>query len=149
LETIARLAQEAAAISVQIGELTENSPDGPQIQPLRVRRAALEAQITVERQRMAGDAQSIAPRIVEYERLMLEREFAEKALIAAMAALEAARVEAMAKQVYLERVTNPSEPDYPAHPWRIAWCIAVAVVGWMAWRLWRIVSSDTLRHAGP
>jgi capsular polysaccharide transport system permease protein len=147
LETIGRLSQEAALVSVQIGELGKSSPSSPQIGPLRTRRAAIEAQITQERQRLAGDAQSIAPRIVEYERLMLEREFAEKALVSAMTALETARVEAMAQQVYLERITQPGAPDYPAHPWRILWCLGIAVAGYMAWRMWRIVSEDTVAHA--
>ena len=96
-----------------------------------------------------GDAQAIAPRIVEYERLMLEREFAEKALISAMAAVETARVEAMRQQVYLERVANPSQPDYPAYPWRVVWTLVVAVAGYMTWRMWRILSSDALRHLEP
>jgi capsular polysaccharide transport system permease protein len=149
LETIGKLAQEAALLSVQIGELGKGSPNSPQIGPLRTRRAAIEAQIALERQRLAGDAQSIAPRIVEYERLMLEREFAEKALVSAMTALETARVEALAQQVYLERVTQPGAPDYPAQPWRILWTLAVAVAGYMAWRMWRIVSEDTMAHADP
>jgi capsular polysaccharide transport system permease protein len=149
LETIGKLAQEAALVSVQIGELGKGSPSSPQIAPLRARRAALEGQIAQERQRLAGDAQSIAPRIVEYERLMLEREFAEKALVSAMTALETARVEAMAQQVYLERVTQPGAPDYPAQPWRILWILGVAVAGYMAWRMWRIVSEDTMAHADP
>jgi capsular polysaccharide transport system permease protein len=149
LETIGKLAQEVALVSVQIGELSKSSPDGPQIAPLRARRAALEAQIAQERQRLAGDAQAIAPRIVEYERLMLEREFAEKALVSAMTAVETARVEAMRQQVYLERVAEPSQPDYPAYPWQVVWTIVVAVVGYMTWRMWRILSADTVRHAAP
>ena len=92
---------------MQINELEKNSPKAPQITPLRTRRAALEAQIATERRRLAGDAQSIAPRIAEYERLMLEREFAEKALMSAMTAVEMARVEALRQQVYLERVATP------------------------------------------
>jgi capsular polysaccharide transport system permease protein len=149
LETLGKLAQEAALLSVQIGELSNGSPNSPQIGPLRTRRAAIEGQIAQERQRLAGDSQSIAPRIVEYERLMLEREFAQKALVSAMTALETARVEAMAQQVYLERITQPGAPDYPAQPWRILWCVGVAVAGYMAWRTWRIVSEDTMAHADP
>jgi capsular polysaccharide transport system permease protein len=149
LEAIGRLSQEVALVSVQIGEMATSSPNGPQMAPLRGRRAALEAQIAQERQRLAGDAQSIAPRIVEYERLMLEREFAEKALVSAMTALEAARVETMRQHVYLERVTNPSLPDYPAYPWRVVWILTVAAAGYMAWRMWRFLSADARRHAEP
>jgi capsular polysaccharide transport system permease protein len=149
LETIGKLAQEVALVSVQISELSKSSPNGPQITPMRGRRAALEAQILQERRRLAGDAEAIAPRIVEYERLMLEREFAEKALVSAMTAVETARVDAIRKQIYLERITDPSQPDYPAYPWRVVWTLAVALAGYMIWRMWRILSADTLRHVGP
>lgn len=146
LDTIAKLAQEAAQISVQIGELSQTSPSGPQLLPLRSRQAAVEKQISIERQRLAGDSASIAPRIAEYERLTLEREFAEKALMTAMASVETARVEALRQQVYLERVATPSSPDYATYPWRIVWSLVVAVVGFLGWRIWRILSADILRH---
>ena len=146
VEAIARLSTSAAEVSVQINELAKSSPNAPQIASLRNRRAAIESQIASERQRLAGDAQSIAPRIAEYERLMLEREFAERSLMAAMTAVELARVEAQRHQVYLERVAEPSRPDYAAYPLRIVWTLASLVVGFMAWRIWRIVSGDIRRH---
>jgi capsular polysaccharide transport system permease protein len=146
METIAKLALEASQISVQMNELGQSSPNSPQITALRARRAALEAQIATERQRLAGDARAIAPRIAEYERLMLEREFAEKALMAAMTAVEMARIEAQRQQVYLERVAAPGRPDYPAYPWKVLWCIGILVAGYMTWRIWRILAADALRH---
>lgn len=146
LETIAKLSQEAAQVSVELGQLEKASPNGPQIGSLRGRRAALEAQIAIERQRLAGDAQSIAPKIAEYERLMLEREFAEKALMAAMTSVELARVEVLRQQIYLERVAAPGQPDYPAYPLRAVWCLATLAAGFMAWRMWRILAGDALRH---
>ncbi|MBN9516558.1 MAG: capsule biosynthesis protein [Alphaproteobacteria bacterium] len=149
LETIARLSVEVATLSVQIGELEKTSRNSPQITPLRSRRSAIEAQIATERHRLAGDAQAIAPRIAEYERLMLEREFAAKALITAMTALETARVEAQRQQVYLEKVATPARPDYPAYPLRVVWCLVVLVAGYMTWRMWRILARDSLKHAEP
>jgi capsular polysaccharide transport system permease protein len=146
-EGIARLSSEAAALSVQIGELQTGSPQAPQITALRSRRAAIEAQIVIERRRLAGDAQSIAPRIAEYERLMLEREFAERALLAAMAAVETARVEAQRHQVYLERIADASLPDYPAYPWRVLWFLGVVAIGYMCFRIWRIIAADAREHA--
>lgn len=149
LETIARLSVEAATLSVQIGELEKTSRNSPQITPLRSRRSAIEAQIATERHRLAGDAQAIAPRIAEYERLMLEREFAAKALITAMTALETARVEAQRQQVYLEKVATPARPDYPSYPWRVIWCVVTLAAGYMAWRMWRILVQDGMKHAEP
>ena len=149
LETIARLSVEAATLSVQIGELEKTSRNSPQIAPLRSRRSAIEEQIATERHRLAGDAQAIAPRIAEYERLMLEREFAAKALIAAMTALETAKIEAQRQQVYLEKVATPARPDYPTYPWRAIWCLVTLVAGYMTWRMWRILVKDAADHAKP
>ncbi|TAJ90985.1 capsule biosynthesis protein [Reyranella sp.] len=149
LETIARLSVEAATLSVQIAELEKTSRNSPQIAPLRSRRGAIEAQIATERHRLAGDAQAIAPRIAEYERLMLEREFAAKALIAAMTALETAKIEAQRQQVYLEKVATPARQDYPTYPWRVVWCLVTLVAGYMTWRMWRILVKDAADHAKP
>lgn len=149
LETIAKLSVEVATLSVQIGELERTSRNSPQIMPLRSRRSAIEAQIVTERHRLAGDAQAIAPRIAEYERLMLEREFAAKALITAMTALETARVEAQRQQVYLEKIATPARPDYPTYPWRVVWCLVTLVAGYMTWRMWRILVKDAVEHAKP
>lgn len=149
LETIARLSVESATLSVQIGELEKTSRNSPQIIPLRSRRSAIEEQIMAERHRLAGDAQAIAPRIAEYERLMLEREFAAKALITAMTALETAKVETQRQQVYLEKVATPARPDYPTYPWRVVWCLVTLVAGYMTWRMWRILIKDGLKHAEP
>lgn len=149
LETIAKLSVEVATLSVQIGELEKTTRNSPQITPLRSRRSAIESQIAIERRRLAGDAQAIAPRIAEYERLMLEREFAAKALIAAMTALETARVEAQRQQVYLEKVATPARPDYPTYPWRVVWCLVTLVAGYMVWRMWCILVKDGLKHAEP
>lgn len=146
METIAKLSLEASHVSVEMNELRQSSPKAPQIAPLAIRRAALEGQIAAERKQLAGDAQALAPRIAEYERLMLEREFAEKSLISAMSAMEMARVDALRQQVYLERVAVPGRPDTPAYPWRIVWTLATLAAGYLAWRTWRIVAADTARH---
>ena len=63
------------------------------------------------------------------------------------AAVETARVQAVSQQVYLERVSNPSAPDYPVYPWRVLWSAVTAVAGCMTWRMWRILSADSLHHA--
>ena len=146
LETIAKLSQEAAQVGVQLTELSKASSEAPQIIGLRLRREALEGQIGEERRRLAGDSQAIAPLIAEYERLSLEREFAERALVAAMTVLENAKVEALRQQIYLERVATPNQPDYPAYPWRVLWCLIAAAGGSMAWLIWRVIKADALRH---
>ena len=146
LETIAKLSQDAAQVGVQLAELSKASSEAPQIVGLRLRRAALEGQIGEEQRRLAGNTQAIAPLIAEYERLSLEREFAERALVSAMTVLENAKVEALRQQVYLERVATPNRPDYRAYPWRFLWCLIAAAGGSMAWLIWRVIKADALRH---
>lgn len=146
LQTIARLSLDVAQANVQLSEMIQSSANSPQIAQLRNKQAALESQIVLERQRLAGDAQAIAPRIAEYERLMLEREFAEKALMAAMTAVETARVETQRQHIYLERVAAPGQPDHPAYPWRVIWCLVALAAAYMTWRMWRIVADDAQRH---
>lgn len=146
LETIARLAIEASQTSVQVNELRRSSPNSPQIATLSSRLSALESEISKERHRLAGDSRSVAPRIAEYERLMLEREFAEKALMAAMAGVEFARIESMRQQIYLERVAAPVAPDYPTFPRRFIYSLAVLLIGLMVWRIWELLSADTRKH---
>lgn len=146
LEAIGKLSIEVSEVSVRLNELERASPNTPQLQVLRTRRTALERQISIERQRLAGDSEAIAPLIAEYETLMLEQMFAEKALVAAMTSVELARLESLRQQVYLERITMPVAPDYAAYPWAVIWSFVVFAIGCMTWRLWRSISADIFEH---
>ena len=77
---------------------------------------------------------------------MLEREFSERALTAALGAVEMARIEAQRQQVYIERVAEPSRPDYPAYPLRVVWCLVTLLVSYMAFRIGKVLVDDALRH---
>lgn len=149
LEAIARLSEEVALVNVQLRELQSGSPAGPQIASLRNRQAALEAQIKAERQKLAGDALSIAPRIAQYERLMLEREFSHRALLAALTAVEMARLEATRQHVYIEQVAAPSLPDRAAYPWRVLWCLGILMFSYVIFRIGSLLVNDARRHAAP
>lgn len=60
---------------------------------------------------MVGNDSSLAPKIADYESLVLMREFANKAMVTALDALEAARADARRQQLYLEVVVPPHLPD--------------------------------------
>lgn len=147
LETITRLSLEAAQLKAQVTEMTKASPDSPQINSLRIRVAALESQIDRERAQLAGSDASLAPRIAEYERLMLEREFAERAFSAALTALETARLDAQRQRLFLERVASPHVPDYAKYPYRLLWILAVLAVSFMLYRIGRTLVVDAWQHA--
>jgi capsular polysaccharide transport system permease protein len=118
-ELTARLDSDLTQTKTELTEMMAASPNGPQIGVLQRRIAALEAQIPQERTRISDPSTGLANKLAEYEKLVLDREFAKQALTAASSALDAARAEARRQQLYLERVVEPSEPDYPTMPQRL------------------------------
>lgn len=119
VETIAKLSLELAQMRAQLVEIQRASPQSPQIGALNNRIAAFNEQIASERRNLAGSAASLAPRVAEYERLQIEREFADKLFASTVSSLETARLDAQRQQIYVERVVQPQQPDYPAYPYRI------------------------------
>jgi capsular polysaccharide transport system permease protein len=109
-----------AALTAAHAELRERMafmrPDNPALQVTRNRIAALERQIEVERARRTQGDGTLAQQLGTFERLMLEREFADRQLASATASLEAARVEAQRQQIYIARVVEPNLAVYPLYP---------------------------------
>jgi capsular polysaccharide transport system permease protein len=96
-------------------------PDNPALQNTRNRIQALERQIATDRSRHTDATTNLgsavlARQLAAYERLMLEREFADKQLASATASLEMARVEAQRQQLYLSRIVQPNLAVYALYP---------------------------------
>jgi capsular polysaccharide transport system permease protein len=113
------------ALAQARAELTERlqfmRPDNPALQATRNRIEALERQIAAERSRHTDISSNLggavlARQLAAYERLMLEREFADKQLASATAGLEMARMEAQRQQLYLSRIVQPNLAVYPLYP---------------------------------
>jgi capsular polysaccharide transport system permease protein len=119
LELIGQMRTAQATARQQLGELIKNSPSSPQIPLLQTRIAALDKLIAEERAKLSGETNSVVSTLTEYERLMLDRELAEKALASAFTSLEAARFEAQRQQLYLETIAVPNLADYPLYPKRV------------------------------
>ncbi|MBV8453402.1 MAG: capsule biosynthesis protein, partial [Deltaproteobacteria bacterium] len=126
----------------QLGELLKDSPNSPQIPLVKTRIASLEQLIAEQRAKLSGENNSVVTALSEYERLMLERELAEKALASAFTSLEAARLEAQRQQLYLEPIAQPNLPDYPLYPRRVASFTMVLVSCLVAYGIvWLLVVS--------
>ncbi|WP_198371609.1 capsule biosynthesis protein [Roseomonas rosulenta] len=112
-----------SALTAANAELRERMaymrPDNPALQVTRNRIEALERQIAAERARRTQGDDALAQQLGSFERLMLEREFADRQLASATASLEAARVEAQRQQVYIARVVEPNLAVYPLYPRKI------------------------------
>jgi len=142
LELIGQLNSALTTTRAQLGELLKDSPNSPQIPLVKTRIASLDQLITEQRAKLSGDNNSVVTALTEYERLMLERELAEKALASAFTSLEAARIEAQRQQLYLEPIAQPNLPDYPLYPKRVASFTMVLVSCLVAYGIiWLLVVS--------
>ena len=65
---------------------------------------------------------------MQYQRLELERQFAEKRLAAALTSFQEAQSEARRKQAYVERIVEPNVPDEAAEPRRLRGILATFVL---------------------
>ncbi len=99
-----------------------------------------------EKKRIGGTAQALAPLIADYERLVLEREFADRTLASALASLESARSEAQRQQLYLERVVEPHASDYPTQPKRIMWIAISIALSFAAYTILRTLLDNVREH---
>jgi capsular polysaccharide transport system permease protein len=107
----------------------------------------IQAEIDRALGKVAGNRQSLANSAVQYERLTLENEFADKQLTAALASLEDARSETQRKQAYVERIVQPNLPDDPSEPRRLRGIIATFVLGLVAYGILRMLLAGVKEHA--
>jgi capsular polysaccharide transport system permease protein len=147
VETIARLSLELAQVNAQLAEIEASSPRSPQLGPLLARAAALRAQVRTERETMASATSGLSVRISEYERLSLNREFAERSLQAALATLEAAKRDAERQRLFLEQVVQPRAPDWPRYPRPVLLVCTVLVFNILLVLIGRALLRDTRTHA--
>jgi len=126
VETVARLSVELAQLQAQISEIQHSAPRSPQLMPLRARATSLSQQVEIERLALAGGDTGFAGRLGVYERLTLERTFAERSFEMAQSGLEAARREAEQQKLFVEQIVQPRAPDWPLFPTR--WLIVAVVL---------------------
>ena len=84
--------------------------------------------------------------IIAQQRLVLEKGFAEQQLANAMTALEQSRIEAIRKQVYIERITQPVKPDYPVLPDRLKSIISTFVLSMVFWGILMMLIAGVKEH---
>ena len=140
LEIVAKL---EATLTQARAELIEKTaylrPGNPELRNVQNRIDALERQIAIERARITADGRQALPQqLAGYERLLLEREFADKQLASATASLETARVDAQRQALFLARVVEPNmaqEAEYPKAGFILGSLFAILCVlyamGWL------------------
>jgi capsular polysaccharide transport system permease protein len=122
------------------------APTSPQIAPLRDKVASLREQVAKERSKIAGDTASMASKLTEFDRLMLERELAARGLEAAVTHLISARENAERQQFYLETVVQPGFADQPLYPKRALSVIVVAGFSLCLYWIMKTIFRNILEH---
>ena len=146
LQQISKLQDELIANKMQLAQLQLLSPSNPQIASIQKRSQTLEAAMNAEMGKVAGNGSSLTTKSADYERLVLERGFAEKQLGGALASLEQARNEAQRKQLYLERIVQPSKPDVAVEPRRLRAILTTLILGLIAWGILNILLAGVREH---
>lgn len=146
LQMISKLQDELIGARMQLLQLTRAAGQNPQIPLLKVRIAGLEQAIKEELSEVAGSNGSLSAAAAEYQRLQVQREFADQQLGLSLAALQDARNEARRQGAYVERVAQPSLPDDALEPRRLRGILGTLVIGLVAWGILTLLLAGVREH---
>lgn len=146
LQQVTKLQDELIATKLQLAQLKSLSPANPQVPTLERRVRGLEGEMASEMAKVAGGGNSFTDKAGEFERLQLERTFADRQVASAMSNFETARAEARRKQLYLERIVQPNKPDHALEPRRLRAILATFLFGLIAWGALAMLSAGVREH---
>jgi len=146
LELVGQLTAELAQTRLQLDETLQGAPSNPAIQGLRSRISSIEREIAVERSKVVGRDDGLASKVAAYERLILDREFADRTLSGSFNTLETARQEARRQQLYIETVVSPNLPDESTQPRRGRSILTVFTIGMALFGMAWLVMAGSREH---
>lgn len=147
LATIGRLQETLISLRTQLIQLQTFTKDNPQIPALKKQIESIQQEIASETAKVAGGNRSLSGKAVEFKLLALDREFADRQLATALASLEQARASAQRQQLYLERVVQPNQPDYPVEPRRARNIFITFVLGCITWGILSLLLAGVREHS--
>jgi capsular polysaccharide transport system permease protein len=147
LEAVAKLQEQLVSSEAELAQLRKLSPSNPQIVGLEGRVKTLRSAIVSEASKVTGSNTSLSTYASTFERLAIESQFADQQLGLALASLESARNEAARKQLYLDRLVQPSLPDKAMQPRRFRSMLTALLVGLVLWGVVSLVLSAVREHS--
>lgn len=146
LQQISKLQDGLIAAKTQLAQVRHFTPENPQIPVLQKRVESFQSEIDSEMHKVVGSSVSLSSKATEYERLVLERAFADKQLSIALTSLEQARSDAQRKQLYLERIVQPNKPDVAVEPRRLKGILVTFILGLVLWGILTILIAGVREH---
>ena len=135
------LQAQLAGAMIEFDMLSESTRDGdPRLEQAKRRISVIEDRIKDERRKFSAEGQApgggtYAQTISEFERLSVDREFAETAYAASQAAYDGARAEASRQSRYLAAYINPTLAERPEFPQRSLMMAIVALFSFLIWTI--------------
>lgn len=116
----------------------------PRIEQAQLRISVINARIDEERQRFGSgggesSGEDYATIVAEFERLTVDREFAEQAYTTALAAFDAARAEAQRQSRYLAAYIRPTLAEQSEYPQRLMILGLTALFSFLAWSIMALI----------
>lgn len=146
-QLIGSLQGQLAEARIALDILKDTAPDtDPRVSQASRRIAVIQAQIDEERQKMGIGAASndtgeaFADIIGEYERLIVEREFAEKTYVSALATYDLSLADARQKSRYLAAYTQPTRAESSRYPKRLTVLGMLGLFLFLAWSISALVA---------
>lgn len=93
-----------------------------------------------------GNNRSIAQSLVQFERLELQRVFAEKVLISSQDALERAKRRAERQMIYISVFVPPSLPEESRYPQRVAFSFIIPICLLIIWGIFALLAAIIEDH---
>lgn len=147
LQEISKLQDALIQTETQLTQARQITPANPQIKAMETRIKSLKNSIAEKSKLVMGTSNaSLSNHSVEFQRLELEKELADKKLISAMSGYEQAKSDFNQKQLYLERLAEPSLPDEATKPERFKNVLSGFVFGLLLWGVLRLFVAGVREH---
>jgi capsular polysaccharide transport system permease protein len=143
-----RATLESALVAARalLSQLQQTAPGSPQIASLRTRIASLEKEVSEQEHKDSGGTNTLAPKIQEYSLLLLEQQFVQQMLQAAVAAQEQAEVLLQQQMLYVDRIAEPLAADWPWYPYRLLDTLLTFVTALLIYGTGRMLNTAVREH---
>lgn len=144
------LTQQMTQTRAELGAaLTFMRPESAPVKTLKSRIASLEQQIGDVRRHLAANAGDVPAndKLLAWEGLMTEHEFATTAYQSVVTFLETARINAQRQDAYLVDFVKPNMPESPERPERVKAMLSVIVGSFLLWAIGGMLSTAIREQA--
>jgi capsular polysaccharide transport system permease protein len=137
--------QAQTLIEIDLLEGGNTSSADPRLVQAHRRLEVIENRIAAERQKLGvggrgEDGTAFADLLGDYERLTVDREFAEKSYVSALATYDGALAESRRKTRYLAAYMQPTEAETPEYPKRLTLLALVSLFLFLIWSVLTLVA---------